>query len=266
MTLTPKYLYLAAAFTAAVSVYAIPAFAASLPNQTNQTDVCAITKADLAAIRSIQADPTLSYNAELAAELAARKALLLQTISCAETQINTVQAELAGASGTASNQAQAIQVELNGKLNDALNYYELERGKLTDAGIAATEQVAGEVLSWRASTFAPISDQVDNFLLWTGNQSLFSTAATRMAQVGQVVSFLAPTNNAGLAAAYAGAQASFQTAEDQNTAAEQALAQSQSGSQVTGLIQQSLQSLADTYKNLFTVSQIVQNFVPQAGQ
>jgi len=228
-------------------------------------DGCTITKADLEVIKSIENNSALSYQEELSQELAARKELLNEILNCAETQVATLKSQLT-APQVAGAQATAIQTSLVGKLNDATTYYELERSQLAGAGIFGTEQVAQQVLAWRAGSFAPINDEITSFLLWLSNQPLFTAAATRMTQVGQVVSFLASTNNSALAGAFATAQSSFNAAQNQNATALNAISQSAPAAQVSGSIQQSLQSLSTAYKNLFTVSTIIQGLVPQGSQ
>jgi len=263
---------MSAALGTACLVSALPAHAASSPvavpvaeaaGPVTVSDSCGVTQADLDAIQAIRSNPNLSYEAELQQELAVRKNLLNEILTCAENQVVSLQAELA-TSSVSNAQASAIQSQLGDSLNSASAYYELERGKLTGAGIYGTEQVAQEVLSWRASVFAPLSDRVSNFALWAQNQPLFTAAAARMTQVGQVVSFLSSANSQDLAAAFATAQTSFVNAQNENAAALSALGQSQATAQVNLLIQQSLSSLAQTYQNLFAVSNIIQTLVPQS--
>ena len=135
---------------------------------------------------------------------------------------------------------------------------------MNGAGIAGTEAVAQEVLSWRAGTFLPLSENVNNFILWAQNQDLFNTAQTRMTQTQRAVSFLESASpNADLQTAFDAARSSFNDAESENAAAKAAFAQGLSPDQGLALIKQSLDSLSATYQNFFTVSTAISKILPQ---
>ena len=240
--------------------------AASAPqNQGEPASDCAVTQDDVATIKTIQGDPTLSYASKMAQELIVRKTLLAKTITCAKGEIGTLRDTLHVVSSTESGSV-SIQAQLMSRLDDASNYYDLESDKLADAGIMGTEQVAKEILSWRGNVLAPLGNQIDSFVMWSENQPLFTAATARMAQVSRIVSFLAATNDNDLASAFSKAQATFHAAQDQNAATEKAITQSLSGDEVSALMRQSLQSLADTYQNFFSISTIIQGAVSSPGQ
>jgi hypothetical protein len=230
-----------------------------------QVGMCAVTKDDIAGIKAIQNNPNLSYNEEVAQELTARKALLTKTIGCAGNEIDSLRETLSAVSTSSAN-VTSIQAQLTSKLDDATNYYDLEQQKLAGAGIVGTEQVAREVLAWRGNVLVPLGGQVDNFAVWSGNQPLFTAATTRMAQVGRIVSFLAATNDNDLASIFGKAQASFQNAQSENNDALKSIAQSLPSGQVSALMRESLQSLADTYQNFFSISTIIQGVTSQPSK
>jgi len=208
---------------------------------------CTMTPADLSAVAAAAAQG-------LQAELAARKALLTRVITCAEHDARTSQANLnaMNLTGDAAN----IQSQLSGKLDDAINYYNLELGKLSQAGIAGTQAVARETLSWRQGNYDPLAAQVSNFILWAGN---------RLNQVKGLASFVdqaAP--NPELEGDLATAESLIQTAQNENASAETALAQFVPPDQSLTLIQQSLQSLADAYQKFSDISATVQTLLPSA--
>jgi len=228
-----------------------------------QTTDCTVTKAQIAQIAAIQNDPTLTPAQELAQELALRKELVSQTITCAEGQVSELQTALENAS-TTDAMGQSVQLQLLGNLNDASNFYNLQLQKLSDSGIAGTESVAANVLSWRKDTLAPLSETVNNFILWSSNQSLFATAETRLDQTQRAVSFLESANqDADLQTAFDQANASLGDAESENIAARNALAQRLGPDQSLALIKQSLDSLSDTYQDFFNVSTLIKNSLSQ---
>jgi hypothetical protein len=222
---------------------------------------CSISASDIASIQAIQTNPSLSPSIELTQELALRKQLLGNTITCAINEAQQLQQTLNALKP--ANGSAVIQSQLSGRLDDAVNFYNIEDGKLTNAGINATEAIAKDVLVWRASSYAPLEGQIDNFILWNENQDLFATAEARLSQTQQVVSFIeSAVSNNDIAAKLGSVQSSLQNAEDQNTSAKNALAQFLPPDQSLTLIQQSLQSLANTYQEFTDLNNLIQTLLP----
>jgi hypothetical protein len=223
---------------------------------------CTISATDLAQLSAIQNDPTLSSSEEIKAELALRQKLVGETITCAQQDVQTLQAVLA--STTVDSNSQALQSELSGQLDNVTTFYNLELTKLNGSGISGTQAIAKEVLEERTGAFAPLADQVNNFILWTQNQALFDTAQTRMDQTSRAVAFLeSATPNAALQTAFNAALASFTTAQSQNAQAKAALLEGLPASQSLMLIKQSLDSLSTTYQNFSTIGTLIKNILPQ---
>ena len=218
-------------------------------------DACTITTDDAAAIATAAAQG-------LSAELAARRALLTRVIGCAIADAQTLKANLNAAS-VQGGAAQNIQSQLSGQLDDAVTYYNLELGKVAQAGIGGTQGIARETLSWRSGNYDPLAARVSNFMLWAKNQALFDTAGDRLGQMKGVVSFIeqaAP--NPELEADIASAESLIVAANSENMQAEQAQSQALPPDQVLALIQQSLQSLSDAYQKFSDISATVQTLLP----
>jgi hypothetical protein len=219
---------------------------------------CGVTAMDLKQITAIQNDPTLNDSEEMQQELAVRKQLVSKTIVCAQQEVQVLQKNLQAA--TVQSDAQPLQAQLLGRLGEAASFYNSELVKLNGVGIAGSEAVAQEMLAWRQSTFIPLGKNVNNFILWSQNQNLFKTAATRMAQTQQAVVFLENTKpNADLQTAFNKAQSSYNDAMSENDAARTALNQNLSPDQSLALIKQSLASLSATYQNFSAVSALIKS-------
>lgn len=234
----------------AAGVLVSAAQAASMPAADN----CTIKSSDIDAI-------TAAASQGLLVELSARKALLTRTIACAKADAQALQSNLNGIS--ADDNEKVIQSQLSGRLDDAMNYYDLELGKVNDTGIAGTQGIAREVLSWRASNYDPLAAQVSNFILWTNNQPLFDTATNRLRSIEGIVAFIeqaTPRND--LQSDLAGAQSLVQTANNENQGVTNAFLQSLPPGETLTMIQQSLQSLSDAYQKFFDISTIVQALLP----
>ncbi len=233
-----------------------------IPGPAARADDCAITKADLGKIDALQNDQTLSALDRIKQELSLRKQLIAITISCGKADVQSLQAKLQGLNAVSGTDA--LKEQLSGKLDDATNFYDIERGKLDDAGIAGSQAIAKELLAWRAGSYAPIVGEINNFFLWTANQDVFSTARNRMQETERAAGFLeAVSKNTDLEKALGDAQASFAAANAKNDDAKSALIQFVSPDQSLSLIKESLDALSDTYKKFSIVSDVIKNILPQ---
>jgi hypothetical protein len=223
---------------------------------------CGITAGDIAQVAAIQNDPSLTPSDEMKQELLARKNLVGETIACAEQEAQTFEINLTAIS--APSDVQSLRSQLLGDLSQAASFYNSEMAQLNVVGIAGTKAIAQQVLSWHESSFIPLGENVNNFILWAQNQNLFNTAATRMSQTQSAVAFLeAASPNPALQTAFNKAQSSFNDAEAENAAAQAALVQNLSPDQSLALIKQSLASLSDTYQGFFNVSTLISKILPQ---
>jgi hypothetical protein len=223
---------------------------------------CGITAGSIDQITAIQNDPSLSPSDEIKRELALRKILVGETIVCAEQEEQTFQANLA--TTTVPSDVQSLKSQLLGNLRESANFYSSEMAQLNVVGVAGTKAVAQQVFAWRQSSFLPLGENVNNFILWAQNQNLFNTAQVRMNQTQSAVSFLENASpNADLETAFNNAQSSFNDAQTENVAAKTALIQNLSADQSLVLIKQSLASLSDTYQGFSDVSTAISKILPQ---
>ena len=221
---------------------------------TQDASSCNLTPGDIQAVTAAQAQ---GFNAELAA----RKDLLKKIISCAKTDTQTLKNKLT--SIAVSDDAKIIQSQLASKLDDAMNYYDLELVKADGAGIAGTKGIAKEVFDSRSANYDPLAGQVANFILWEQNQNLFTIAATRAHQMRGAVSFLqqaAPNND--LQSAIASAETLVITATKENESAKIALLQSLPPDASLSLILQSLTDLSAAYKKFTDLGATIQTLLP----
>ena len=228
------------------------------PAQTN----CSLSAADFAALSAVLNNPDLTPEQEFQQELALRRSLLAKTIACAVLDAHTLQVSLSALQAPDSTSA-SVGTQLSNKIDDTINFYNLEAAKAATAGISGTKAIAREIQAWRTANYLPLVGQTNNLLLWSENQGLFKTAQNRLNQTGQVVNFIesAAANN-DLLAAYNAAQTAFGQAIADNDAAEASLAGLQSPDQSLTRIQQSLQSLANTYQRFGALNKLIQQLLP----
>jgi hypothetical protein len=228
--------------------------------ETDAGSACTPDSASFAKIEAIQNDPALGYLDEIKAELAVRKQLLTETIICAENEAKVLKTNLMAIAP--SQDLTATQSELSGQLDEATSYYGIELQKADTAGLSGTEAIARDVLSWREGNYAPLAESVSNFILWSDNQAVFETAQNRLEQVQSLVGSVPFSENAELQGDFQEAVVSLQSAEDENTEAGQAFAQSAPPDQTLALIQGSLNDLATTYQHFFDISNLAQTLLP----
>ncbi len=233
---------------------------ASADNTTTAADPCALDVASFNQIQEIQNNPALNYAEELNAELALRKQLLTATITCAVNDAQTLQTTLANL--TVDPSFQNLQLQLSENLDSSINYYNLELGKVPDAGVKGTQAIANDVLTWRESNYAPLAANVSNFILWSQNQALFTAADSRLAQVTALAQSVPFSGNADLQTDLKAATASLKAAEAANASAKNALEHLTYPDPSLGYIQQSLASLSETYQHFFDIASLVQTLLP----
>ncbi len=221
---------------------------------------CGITPDDLAAIKAVQNDPSLSYGAEMQQELALRKNLLTRTIQCAEISAQQLQTDLSGTS--VNSGLENIKSQLLNDLNGASTYYSLQLQKVNVSGISGTKIIAQEVLTWRENNYAPLSENVMNFIAWSDNQRLFTTAQDRLAQINNLIASPLFSENTDIQKDYQEAVVSLKAAQDQNQYAKNAFAESLPPGQALIFIKNSLDLLSSTYQHFFDISNLIQSLLP----
>ncbi len=238
-----------------------PAATAVAASSTAAADnLCGITASDLAAIKAIQNNTSLSYSAELQQELAARRSLLSATIQCAATSAIQLQTSLNNSPIDPS--LENIKSQLLNNLNSAISYYDLQSGKVDTAGISGTESIARAVLTWRGTNYAPLAENVVNFIAWSDNQKLFTTADNRLAQINNLINSPLFAENTQIQNNYEEAAVSLKAAKDQNSYAKNAFAESLPPDQTLIFIEHSLNLLSSTYQHFFDISNLVQSLLP----
>lgn len=117
--------------------------------------------------------------AQTKSELAARRALLAETIRCAlldlenlETRIRSLEIQDPG--------VKRIQNDLVARIEQARIYYLVAESRIASAGMTGTRDLARNLLEWRRSTYAPLSAHCENFALWAKNDELLRTAERRL--------------------------------------------------------------------------------------
>lgn len=243
-----------------LSLIAHAAATTTVNEQVLDSGGCGITQDDLSAVKAIQNNALLDYSDELEQELIARRNLLSKTIQCAEADAKQAKINLAGT--VIDPSLENLKNQWLSRFDDTISYYDLQLQKVGEVGISGTESIAKEVLVWRENNYAPLAENVLNFVMWSRGQILFSTAQSRLAQIGNLAGSPLFSENTDVQNYYEEATVSLRSAEDQNAATKNAFAQSLSPNQSLVFIEQSLNSLSSTYQYFFDISGLVQSLLP----
>ena len=231
----------------------------SSPETINNS--CDITAGDIAIIQNIQSDPSLNSIDKIKQELAARKDLLIKTIQCAQNNALQLQEQLNN-NTMIDPGLLSIKNQLSDGLSGAVSYYNIQIQNVSNSGILGTKLIARNILAWRENNYVPLADNVVNFIAWSNNQTLFTTASDRMTQIGGLVGSPLFSENTDLQKDYQEAVVSLNAAEAQNSNAKNAFSQSLPSDQTLSYIQQSLALLSETYQHFFDISTIIQSLIP----
>jgi len=234
----------------------VPVFFARAANVPN----CVFDK-QLAELKATQTNSDLGYLEEIKAELKIRKNILSGIIACAEGNAEATQANLNAISSNDSD-INNLKGQMNGKFEDAKNYYETQNGKINDLGLKGSKDLATSLREWILDNYHPLTDQVGNLTLWNTNQDLFRTASNRLSQITQTIKTLNLGDNEDIAALYALSQKDLANATALNQTAKADLLRFAPPTDTANDIKISLDALSQTYKDFFDLSEAVKKLLP----
>ncbi len=192
-------------------------------------------------------DDSQSYLEKLQAELKVRKELISNTILCAIDEGTILKASVDRASE--NNNAGKVGPKISALLGTVIEYYELQLEKVPDLGLEGSRYFSKDLLTWREGNYAPIAKTASDFIVWSGNQDLITTAQGRLNQIGGAVTILKLVDNQSIEEKWGMANNLFTNALAENKKAEDAL-QNLSPEEALASIKLTLESMADMYKTL----------------
>jgi len=217
---------------------------------------CNLNQAEFDELASVQTNPSLDFLEEIRAELKIRRGLLLQTVLCAIKEADELRLNLNQAP-TINPDAKQLQEKLGGQIEDALNYYKLQKSKINDLGIQGSKDFAKELRVWRESNYKPLSLRIFNFIIWSKNQDIIQTAQNRINQINRAVVFLRLIDNEEIQNLFKDAETSFGEALSENQAALNSIREFGTPADSLGHIKTSLEGLALTYQKFFELSEAI---------
>lgn len=212
------------------------------------------------ALSTLLANPKDNDLEHVRAELTIRKSILTNILGCALGEIRGLKDTLDTVPSDDPDIADLAR-RFQGRLDDANAYYDLQRSRVGDLGIWGSKDMAQTIADRRDSYLNPLTQEIAQFVIWAKNQNLFRVAENRLSQIQTTTKFLKLIDNQETSDRVGKAQESFAKAKELNDAAKQALKRMDISDDSLTLIKNSLEALAETYKNFFEVSKEVA--VPQ---
>jgi hypothetical protein len=194
-------------------------------------------------------------------ELTIRKTLLLQIIGCAEREAEAVKRKVEETSAQDTRIAPLRGRSLD-ILNGALQYYAEARSRVDTLGIGGSKDLAREIRTWRAQTYGPNASQALNFLVWAKNQELFAAAHSRLTDIERAIHALKLTDDETASALFEESVVGLREATAENERARTELERFPPPPDTLDIIKSSLQKLAKTYENFFSLSELAQKLIP----
>ncbi|MDP1689098.1 MAG: hypothetical protein Q8L47_03125 [bacterium] len=179
--------------------------------------VCELNKAlnELLVIK----DGSLTGIARDRAEFKARKAVVTQTIICADIEIAGTEASLTGLTLVAPED-EALRTQFLTSLNASKDQYAIYSDAIaTSTGLFDIKNLAEDILTWRKNEYIPLLGQINDFILVISNEQSTKIARARFDKISSTISILRLSNVASIKSLLDGASALTTKADKLNTEA-----------------------------------------------
>ncbi len=233
--------------------------AAATPAIAADTLRCVLSQDKLDELTAIQNDTSLDYLTEIKLELAIRKQLLGQTMDCAIMEVENIKADLSDVTVN-DPLMQNLKNRLMGQLDNAGNYFALQKSKINDLGLRGSKDFAKDINEWRDGNYKPTAKNVNSLLVWTNNRGLFQSAETRINQISKTMTLLKIVSNDEIQNLWNEAQTNFGNALKENAAAKTSLGEFAPSEESSGHIKSSLDYLSLAYKNFLNLADTLNKF------
>ena len=234
----------------------ISAAAAAAPVLAADTPQCTLSQDKFDELATVQNDISLSYLTEIKKELAIRKQLLGETMDCAMSEAESVRTNLSGA--TLNDSAmQNLKSRLMDQLDNAENYFALQKSKINDLGLQGSKDFAKNLNEWRDGNYKPAAENANDLIIWANNQGLFQSAEARINQISRTMVLLTIVDNDEIQNLWDEARASLSDAVKENESAKTSLGGFAPSEESSSHIKSSLDFLSLTYKNLLALAGVI---------
>lgn len=193
-------------------------------------------------------------------ELAARKELLRDSISCAALDVSSLKEPLLQ---TPANTSNNLRENLLSSLDEAAKYYEQKKSILNELGIQGVKDTAKEIYAWRENNFSVLAKRVKNYLVWQENQLMFTKTEERLRQINNLISSLKMIEDSALQDISRKATNNLLNAKEENTKTKINLERNLNSDEVLSSMKKSLEHLSGVYGNFLEISDRISEIIPR---
>ncbi len=195
-------------------------------------------------------------------EVALRRTILAQLISCARAEASALLARISAPSD-ADSQIKDLKTQFINQVTQGISYYDVQSARVPELGLRGSQDLAHEIRDWRTNNYSPLSEAATNLFMWVANQELFHKAENRFSQVRQTVYSYKVIDNEDVVRMFGDAEVAFHDAKEANQGARDALKKFPLVNDRLSPIKSSLEALAHLYQYFFGLSEIVQKLLPR---
>ena len=197
-----------------------------------------------------------------ASELTLRKGILIKVVDCAFKDADTFEDALSEMSAqNADLELQEVYEGFSRQLENVFSHYKDEKLKIEKLDIDESKVFAKNLFEWRNIHYLPLAEKIANFMMWEKNQGLIKIAERRLSQIEQTLLALELTENEDIKILFQRGKTNLQYAQVSSGRARQIFLLVNPPDDSLYLIRASLESLSETYRAFFNLSQAVKNAV-----
>lgn len=194
-------------------------------------------------------------------ELQSRKELMLLVLDCAQDEVRALEKSVKELE-VKDQEVKATKERMAEELGKAIGFYDSQKKAVQDLGIRGSKDMAKTVLEWRTYSYNPLAGSIANLIVWQKNQPLFDAANRRFDQISQMIKSLKLIDEEEISSIYKEGEDKLKQANSANLSAKEGIVRGGSKEEVSESIKTSLETLADTYKAFFELSEAVKSFIP----
>ncbi len=211
----------------------------------------------------LSADDSQDYFQKLQKELAARKELIGTVIDCAVEEASALKAKV---DTFANTETEDTGYKISNLLGNAIEYYKLQLGNVPNLGLEGSRYFSKDLLAWRQGNYAPIAKTASNFIVWSENQTLLSTAQSRLDQTNGTITLLKVIETESIQKKWGEINGLFANALQANQNAKEDLRNFDPPEKTLASIKLSLEDLSGTYKMLYALVEEINALTSQIHQ
>ncbi|MBS3903273.1 MAG: hypothetical protein KGZ30_02755 [Anaplasmataceae bacterium] len=202
-------------------------------------------------LATIQSKPTTRE--QVLRELTLRKTILNELTSCLVKETQDKEKSLK-ATTLASPETKAYARWLENQFVETVSFYEFKKTQINDLGIEGSKDLAKEMLDRRRTNDRILFERTNLFITWNQNQELFTLGYKRLNDITATLEVFDLPPNHELGKLLIDAKTALEKANKLNLEAWESLKSSNQEGTLP-LIKSSLETLAESYKVFFTISE-----------